>query len=68
MFARFNLKIVFQRSYVREVWHLGKANVDHIRKAINGSQWEKLFQNMTMTWFIYLTELSKICYIISFRM
>ena len=68
MFARFNLKIVFLRSYVREVWHLGKANADHIRKAINGSQREKLFQNMTMTWFIYLTELSKICYIISFRM
>ena len=46
MFARFNLKVVFPPPYEREVWHFKKANVDHIKKAINGFQWEKSFQNM----------------------
>ena len=44
VFARFNLKVVFPPPYEREVWHFKKANVDHIRKAINGFQWEKSFQ------------------------
>ena len=69
VFARFNLKVVFPPSYEREVWHFKKANVDHVRKAINGFQWEKSFQNITsMTWFIYLIELSKTYYIILFHM
>ena len=41
VFARFNLKVVFPPPYEREVWHYKKANVDHIRKAINGCQSEK---------------------------
>ena len=36
--ARFNLKEVFPALYEREVWHFNKANIDHIRKAINGFQ------------------------------
>ena len=48
MFARFNLKVVFPPPYEREVWHFKKANVDHIRRAINGFQWEKSFQNMNI--------------------
>ena len=53
VFARFNLKVVFP--YEREVWHFDhKANVDHIRKAINGFQWEKLFQNMKVNDMVYL--------------
>ena len=48
VFARFNLKVVFPSPYEREVWHFKKANVDYIRKAINGSQWEKSFQNMNV--------------------
>ena len=46
VFARFNLKVVFPPPYEREVWHFKKANIDHVRKVINGFQWEKSFQNM----------------------
>ena len=31
-----------------DLWHFQKANVDHIRKAINGFQWEKSFQNINV--------------------
>ena len=45
-----------------------KANIDHIRKAINGFQWEKSFQNMNVNdVFIYLIELSKIYYVIHMK-
>ena len=33
---------------------LKKANVDHIRKAINGFQWEKSFQNMNVNVMVHL--------------
>ena len=46
VFARFNLKVIFPFPYEREVWNFQKANADHIRKAINGFQWKKSFQNM----------------------
>ena len=46
VFARFNLKVVFPPPYEHEVWNSKKANVDHIRIAINGFQWEKSFQSM----------------------
>ena len=69
MFARFNLKVVFPPPYEREVWYFKKANVDHIKKAINAFQWEQSFQNINaIIWLIYLTELSEIYYIILFRM
>ena len=48
VFAIFNLKVVFPPPYERELWHFKKANVDHIRKAINGFRWEKSFQNMNV--------------------
>ena len=54
MFARFNLKVVFPPPYEREVWHFEKANIDHIRKAINGFQWEKSFQNMNVNDMVHL--------------
>ena len=54
VFARFNLKVVFPPPYEREVWHFKKANVGHIRKAINGFQWEKLFQNMNVNDMVHL--------------
>ena len=38
VFARFNLETVFPSSYERYVWYFRKANVDHIRKAMNGFQ------------------------------
>ena len=34
-YAKFNLKIHYPPPYEREIWHYGKANVDHTRKAIN---------------------------------
>ena len=51
-----NLRVVFPLPYEREVWHFKKANIDHIRKAINGFQWEKILQNMNG----YDKELSKL--------
>ena len=54
VFARFNFKVVSPLSYEDEVWYFHKANVDHIRKAINDFQWEKLFQNMNVNGMVYL--------------
>ena len=54
VFTRFNLKVVFPPPYEREVWHFKKANADHIRKAINGFQWEKSFQNMNFNDMVHL--------------
>ena len=44
-YAKFNLKIHCSSPYEREIWHYGKANVDHIRKAINEFPWEIKFEN-----------------------
>ena len=54
VFARFKLKVAFPTPYVGEVWHFKKANVDHIRKAINGFQWKKSFQNMNVKGMVHL--------------
>ena len=54
VFARFSLKVVFPPPYKRKVWHFRKANVDHIRKAINGFQWEKSFQEMNVNDMVHL--------------
>ena len=52
--ARFSLKVVFPPPYDREVCHFKKANIDHIRKAINGFQWEKSFQNINVNDMVHL--------------
>ena len=54
MFTIFNLKVTIPPPYEREVWHFKKAKVDHIRKAINGFQWEKSFQNMNVNVMVHL--------------
>ena len=54
VFARFNLKVVFPSPYEHEVCHFKKVNVDHIREAINGFQWEKSFQNMNVNNMVHL--------------
>ena len=46
VFARFNLRLVFPPPYEHKVLDFKKANVDHIRIAINGFQWKRLFQNI----------------------
>ena len=43
-YAKFNLKIHYP-PHGREIWHYGKANVDHIRKTINEFPWEREFEN-----------------------
>ena len=54
VFATFNLKVVFPPPYEREVCHFKKANVDHIRKATNGFQCEKSFQNINFNGMVHL--------------
>ena len=44
-YAKFNLKIHYLPPYEQEIWNYGKANVDHIRKAINKFPWERKFEN-----------------------
>ena len=69
VFARFNLKIVFPPPYEREVWHFKKAKKKLIEKQSMVSNGKNRFKKWTsMTWFIYLIELSKIYYVISFHM
>ena len=36
IFAKFNLKIHYPPAYEREAWHFKKANMGHIKRAING--------------------------------
>ena len=54
VFAKFNFKVIFPPPYERDVSHFKKPNVDHIRKAINGLQWEKSFQNMNVNGMVHL--------------
>ena len=44
-YAKFNLKIHYLPPCEQEIWNYGKANVDHIRKAINKFPWERKFEN-----------------------
>ena len=69
VFSRFSLKVVFLPPYEREVWHFKKANIDHVRKAINGFQWEKSFQNTNVNHMVHLFNRTvKNIYVISFHM
>ena len=70
MLARFNLKVVFPPPYEREAWHLKKKQIFTIlEKQSMVSIWKNHFKIwMSMTWFIYLIELSKIYYVISLCM
>ena len=43
-YAKFNLKVYYPPPYEREIWHYGKANADHIRKAINEFPWGRSFE------------------------
>ena len=54
MFARLNLKVVFPLPYEHEVRHFKKATVDHTRKAIDGFQWEKSFENINVNEMVHL--------------
>ena len=45
IFAKFNLQIYYPPPYERVVWHYKHANMDNIRKAICGFNWERSFAN-----------------------
>ena len=60
-YAKFNLKIHYSPPYEREIWHYGKANFDHIRKAINEFPWETKYN-------IFSMQLSKKYCLITFLM
>ena len=45
VYAKFNLKIYYPPQYYREVWHYKDANIELIRKAIDGFNWQKAFSN-----------------------
>ena len=47
-YPKFNLKIDYPPPYEREMWHYGKTNVDHIRKATNEFPWERKFENSSV--------------------
>ena len=46
IFAKFNLKVHYPPTYEHEVWHFKKANIDDIKRAINGFPWEGSFANV----------------------
>ena len=45
VFAKFNSKIYYPPTYLREVWHYKEVNTDLIKQAINIFNWEKAFSN-----------------------
>ena len=45
VYAKFNLKIYYPPQYYREVWHYKDANIELIRKEIDGFNWQKAFSN-----------------------
>ena len=47
-YAKFNLKIYYPPPYEQEIWHYEKANVDHIRRSIDGFSRERCFANASV--------------------
>ena len=45
IFAKFNSKIYYPPSYLREGWHYKEANADLIKQTISNFNWEKAFSN-----------------------
>ena len=52
-FVYLSLKVVYPLSFEHEV---KKENIEHVRKAVNGFLWEKLFENMKINDMIYLFD------------
>ena len=48
IYAKFNRKIYYSPPYERKIWHYEKAKVDHIRKSIDESSWERFFANTSV--------------------
>ena len=45
VYAKFNLQIYHPPQYYREVWHYKDVNIEHIRRVIDGFNWQKTFSN-----------------------
>ena len=48
VYAKFNLEIIYPLPYLREVWHYKDANIELIRRAINGFNWTRAFSNTSV--------------------
>ena len=48
VYAKFNLEITYPPPYLREVWHYKDANIELIRRAINGFNWTRAFSNTSV--------------------
>ena len=48
VYAKFNLEIIYPPPYLREVWHYKDANIELIRRAINGFNWTRAFSNTSV--------------------
>ena len=45
VYAKFNLQIYYPPQYYRDVWHYKDADIELIRRAIDGFNWQKAFSN-----------------------
>ena len=48
VYARFNLEIIYPPPHLREVWQYKDANIQLIRRTINGSNWTRVFSNTSV--------------------
>ena len=48
VYAKFNLKIHYTPPHEREVWHFQNADINLIRRAMNGFNWERAFFNLNI--------------------
>ena len=48
VYAKFNLEIIYPPPYLRNVWHYKDANIELIRRAINGFNWTRAFPNTSV--------------------
>ena len=66
-YVKFNLKIHYPHPYEREIRHYEKANIDHIRRAINQFSWERGFENKSVNGKVNIVNTTiKIDYLITF--
>ena len=57
MFAKVNFKIYFPPAYERRIWDFSRANIQGIRQAISGIDWDKSFSNVNVNdRVIFVTE------------
>ena len=55
-FCKFNLKIYYSHAYEQQVQHFEKANIEHIRKAINNFEWKHYFQYLNLNKIVFFSD------------